>query len=345
MKRRVALILTVLAVLFTAPVYAQYDQDDRYGPDIVTSNQPARPAGTYIVKDGDTLWDLSYDVFGDGLYWPTLWSYNPQITNPHWIFPDDLLYLKPRLKPGVDRKVVYAKSRYTHKPKLVEVLARFTGFVSERSYKESGKIHFSREEKRMLGEFDEAYVKFTIPKKILPGEEFTIYRPIKKVIHPRTGRSLGWLIQHLGVARVLNIDKTKTYVKSLILQSHEEIVRGDLLTKRVWNNELVVPVENQVSLWSQVVDTFKLINQIGEYDYIIIDKGYKQKIRRGNRLIIRWRGDGHKKLATRTKKKMPWENMGEVMVIEPFENTALCIVTRAIKEVERGGLLELVRGY
>jgi hypothetical protein len=345
MKGVVAPVVMVLALSFAAPVYAQYDYDDRYEPSIVTSNQPARPEGTYIVREGDTLWDLSYDVFGDGLYWPTLWSYNPQITNPHWIFEGDLLYLKPRLKPGVDRKVVYAKSRYTHKPKLVEVLARFKGFISERAYRESGKIHYSREEKQLLGEYDEAYVKFSIPKRILPGEEYTIYRPIRKVIHPKTGKSLGWLIQHLGVSRVLNVERNKSFMKSLIIQSYEEIGRGDLLTKRVWNNELVVPVENKVNLWSVVVDFFQDVRESGQFDYVIIDKGYKQKVRRGNRFILRWRGDGYNDLTKATKKKMPWENMGEVMVIEPFENTALAIVTRSIKEVEKGDMLELVRGY
>jgi hypothetical protein len=78
---------------------------------------------------------------------------------------------------------------------------------------------------------------------------------------------------------------------------------------------------------------------------VIIDKGYKQKVRRGNRFILRWRGDGYNDLAKATIKKMPWENMGEIMVIEPFENTSLAIVTRSIKEVEKGDLLELVRGF
>ena len=82
---------------------AQYEQDERYGPTIITSDEPERPAGTYIVQENDTLWDLSDQVFGDALFWPTLWSYNPQITNPHWIYPGDLIYLFAR---GADARQV-----------------------------------------------------------------------------------------------------------------------------------------------------------------------------------------------------------------------------------------------
>jgi len=344
MNRFACWLTAILVCAYVAPAAAQLD-DDRYGPSIIASDEPQRPAGTYIVQDGDTLWDLSEQVFGDAFFWPTLWSYNPQVTNPHWIYPGDLIYLKRRQETAAANRVVFARSRYTSAPKLIDVLARFKGFVNERRYKESGRIEFSREEKTMLGEHDETYVRFTIPKRILPGEEFTIYRPLREIRHPVTKKRLGWLTKHLGIARVLNVDRKKTYVKALILQSYEEINRGDLLTKRVWDQELVVPVENKVSAWARVVDSFKGINQMGEFDYTIVDKGFKQKIRRGNRFVIRRRGDGVSKLKKHTLAKMPWENYGEVMVVEPFENTSLAIVTRSIQEINSGDVLELIRGY
>ena len=38
---------------------------------------------TYEVVLGDTLWGLSLVFFGDGNYWPKIWSYNQTLTNPH----------------------------------------------------------------------------------------------------------------------------------------------------------------------------------------------------------------------------------------------------------------------
>ncbi len=339
------LLLALATVLIPGTASAQLDDDNRYKPDIEVDPATTKPPGTYVVIEGDTLWDLSEGAFGDGAFWPTLWSYNPQVTNPHWIYPGDLLYLRPRASSRTESKVVYARSRFSERPRLEQVLARFKGFITERQYKSSGKIRGSREEKSLLGELDEAYVNFTIPKRILPGEEYTIYRPEREVKHPKTGKRVGWLIKHLGTARVLSVDRTRPLVKTLILDSFEEIQRGDLITKRVWRNELVVPVENRVKLWTRVYESFHGTSQLGEHDYVIIGKGYKQKIRRGNRLILRWRGDGYTPVKAADEKKYPWENQGEVMVIEPFENTSLAIVLRSFKEVQRGDLLEMVRGY
>ena len=41
----------------------------------------------YTVKKGDTLWDLSQRFIDDPYYWPNVWAHNPDITNPHLIFP------------------------------------------------------------------------------------------------------------------------------------------------------------------------------------------------------------------------------------------------------------------
>ena len=47
----------------------------------------------YIVKQGDTLWDLSEEFFQDPFAWPDLWEKNRHIEDPHWIYPGDSIYL------------------------------------------------------------------------------------------------------------------------------------------------------------------------------------------------------------------------------------------------------------
>jgi nucleoid-associated protein YgaU len=53
---------------------------------------------THTVRRGDTLWGLCDFYFQNPYQWPRLWSYNPQIKNPHWIYPGDAV----RLKEGGD---------------------------------------------------------------------------------------------------------------------------------------------------------------------------------------------------------------------------------------------------
>ena len=41
----------------------------------------------YSVEEGDTLYDVCSQLIGDGNFWPKLWSINPDVKNPHFIYP------------------------------------------------------------------------------------------------------------------------------------------------------------------------------------------------------------------------------------------------------------------
>jgi hypothetical protein len=60
---------------------------------------------TYIVQKGDTLWDIAGKFLSKPWLWPEIWQANPQVENPHLIYPGDQLNLvwidgKPRLTVG-----------------------------------------------------------------------------------------------------------------------------------------------------------------------------------------------------------------------------------------------------
>lgn len=48
----------------------------------------------YLVKSGDTLWDIAGLYLQHPWLWPRLWKLNPQVSNPHLIYPGDELHLQ-----------------------------------------------------------------------------------------------------------------------------------------------------------------------------------------------------------------------------------------------------------
>src|SRR2546425_6438362 len=64
----------------------------------VSANQdPANPENFEIrvVKQGDTLSAIAGEVLKDPRLWPQLWEQNEHIINPHWIYPNDKILIRP----------------------------------------------------------------------------------------------------------------------------------------------------------------------------------------------------------------------------------------------------------
>jgi nucleoid-associated protein YgaU len=68
------------------------------------------PPDTYTVRPGDTLWDLSGRFLNNPWYWPKVWSFNPDITNPHWIEPGNVLKFYPSQDEAPTRVETVASS-------------------------------------------------------------------------------------------------------------------------------------------------------------------------------------------------------------------------------------------
>ncbi len=54
-----------------------------------------KDALVYIVKQGDTLWNISLRFNANPFIWPKLWEQNKYITNPHLIYPGEPIALLP----------------------------------------------------------------------------------------------------------------------------------------------------------------------------------------------------------------------------------------------------------
>ncbi len=357
-------------VSLSTPVEAQQENAEQGFDESLYSEQPSFERPDYhVIEEGDTLFDLSGRYMGDQQAWPRLWSFNPHITNPHWIYPGDVLYLtesadeedaeKDESETSTDISAI--RTGRDAKPGLSLSTG---GFITDDEPKFVGRIVASPKEARLLGQYDSVWLGFgddaysgkvrdpikgRNPKKEIrdPGEikrqdRFAIVRDKGEVKNP-DGDKIGRKYLVLGSLVV-----TKTSDENLetgyIDRSWREISRGDLLIPYEKQLSVVQHVKADRDLVAKIIGSLLGHFDFGESHYVFINKGASDGLRTGNRLYVYQRGPG---LDTQWRKKpddLPWRRVGRVRVVEAKEDYATAVITNSKREISIGDRLEMYKG-
>jgi hypothetical protein len=336
------------------------------------------PPDTYTVRPGDTLWDLSGRFLNNPWYWPKIWSYNPEIANPHWIYPGNVLKFyasaeeaPTRVEPvaaaeepeptvreledfskadlsspaTVDESDAVAVSG-PYKIAYVPPNTRYAWhdtFVTPRELAESGAISAAFEEKIMLASQDRAYAKFQNQADVQPGETYVVYKTERPIHHPVTNELWGYQSVVLGSAKVVAVeDKAATLV---IQQSYDAIERGALLGPWTEKSYRAVPRKpNRQALDGRIIATRnEVITLVGEHHIVFVDRGASDGVEEGNVFTVVRSGDPY----DRDPYEAPWdaslpkEDMGNLLVIDVKERASSALVTRSLKELIVGDRVEM----
>ncbi|MGL4477704.1 MAG: LysM peptidoglycan-binding domain-containing protein, partial [Aeromonas veronii] len=195
---------------------------------------------SYVVQKGDTLWDISGKYLSEPWLWPRLWNINPQIANPHWIYPGDVLHLswvngEPRLGKAMQggKQVIRLgpKTRYENKANPIPTLPISeigpflqTDHILADSQQQKTLPYLLGSDQKHIGmlEGDTLYVQGSLT----PGQVYGIYHPGVVYKDRETGELLGQEAIFAGVVRaVARLDGDRTEV--MLTHNQREVLQGD----------------------------------------------------------------------------------------------------------------------
>ncbi|MFH2010365.1 MAG: LysM peptidoglycan-binding domain-containing protein [bacterium] len=302
----------------------------------------------HTVRRGDTLWGLCGSYFRNPWHWPKVWSYNPTITNPHWIYPGN----RVRLRKGKERAVTRAQPplmAYGKQPQPPSTIyLRQRGFLEEDELKYTAKIIGSREEKIMLATFDQVYVKYTAKKPLKVGERYHVYKIIKTVVHPHNKRKIGKMVEVFGTLEIKTLGKAKV-ARGVILRAVNPMERGYLVGKLKRVFRAVKPVKNtRTRVAGTVLAVLGENHLIGTKQLVFIDRGKKFKVKVGYTFYVTRRGDSYRAISQfeqkprRSERKWPRQLIAQIVVVDVGWNHSVGFVAKALQEVRLGDRVELL---
>lgn len=317
----------------------------------------------YIIQRGDTLWDVTGRFYGDPFLWPRLWSYNPDITNPHWIYPEGQLRLispagAPPAPAGVRLTPAGRQRVRIGRPSEGGVLLREEGFLDRDALRETGEIVGSPEDHMMLMTYDEVYVQFDAAQdsRVRPGQEWTVYTEATESDAP--AEEAGTLVRVYGVVRIDSYDRQRHMARATITEALEPIERGHRIAAMARRFDDVAVRQNDRDVRAHIVATLRPRTIVGDQQVVFLDVGTAQGVQTGNRFFVVRQGDawrdamdgsalepGRSVEQRREPGVYPDEVLAEVRVVSVRRNTCTAFVTASTQELNIGDRAEMRRGY
>jgi LysM repeat protein len=310
---------------------------------------------SYVVKRGDTLWGIAKLFLRDPWYWPEIWQVNPQVQNPHLIYPGDTLRLvyvdgRPRLllQPGLERgNGARVAPRVRSQPLEAAVTTipyeTVAAFMSKPSVLEKEQIKAApyvlstRDSHVVMSEGNTVYARgFKSPAEV--GTHYNLVRVGEPLRDPDDNRVLGYNGVFTGAGHVTRTGDPATLIMT---ESTRETYPGD----KLFPGDVEVPLDfipspprNNVN--GRIMAVSDGVTVIGQYEVVVINRGVRDGLVPGNVLAVfsasdpalddSKKGFVHPTPRLFAKKvNLPDERTGTFMVFKTFERMSFGLIMEA----------------
>ncbi len=294
---------------------------------------------TYTVVRGDTLWDISGRFLQLPWLWPELWRVNPQIENPHLIYPGDrinLVYVEGRPALMLERGEFAGAYRLSPEARATPLdtaipaisLDAIQSFlvqnrvVAPEVLAAAPYVLQGESERIVLGAGDRLYVRGSVPET----STYSFVRRGPLYVDPDTNEVLGQEATYIGLGRVLA--RNGEIATMLVNSSREEVQVGDRVIpteqRRLESTFFPSAPANQIN--GRIISVFGGVSQIGQFDVVVMNRGAREGLEVGNVLAIYKRGALARDRIANDVVRLPSERAGVLMVFRVFEKLSYGLV-------------------
>src|SRR5210317_1918440 len=328
---------------YNEPAQSSYSEPAAYEPKLELINEPVPLAeghpDEYVVQVGDTLWDIAETFLKDPWYWPEIWYINPDIENPHLIYPGDVLGLvyidgQPRITNV--RASTYRMSPQARVTPLTESISSIpyedvaaflsSGVVLEKNQADSlPYLLQTRGDHLIASAGNEIYVRGVT--EVAPGARFSVVHVGDPLYDPDDNRLIGYQGIAVGDGRLRRGGDPATFA---LTDTKMEAKPGDRLLPEAVDVPLnFFPRSPSSAIDGRIISVVGGVTQIGQYQVIVINRGSNNGLSVGDVLTVFQAGDVVRDRFRGGAVRLPEEEAGTIMVFKTYDRISYGLVMEA----------------
>jgi len=316
----------------------------------------------YTVKKGDTLWGIATMYLKDPWLWPEVWVINPQVPNPHLIYPGDTLALaygangRPevflekagllRLDPRLRSEPLANAIPTIPYGAIAAFLSRPT-VMSEDEIRHAPYVLAFRDMHQVAGSGIEVYVKNL---SATPNARYSVMHIAVPLVDPDDGKLLGY--EGIYTATAL-VERPGEPAKALLTDPARETLAGDRLLSQ--DNEMPLnftPHPPSGDIRGRIIDVVGGTDLVGQFEVVVINRGKRHGMEPGTVLAIDQQGDSVRDLYRGGRSivntangfnssfaptvKLPDERAGTLLVFKTYDRLSFGLIVGASDTIHVG---------
>ena len=297
----------------------------------------------YVVQVGDTLWDIAATFLKDPWYWPEIWYVNPDIENPHLIYPGDVLGLvyidgQPRITNV--RASTYRLSPQARVTPLTESITSIpyedvAAFLSSGVILEKGQadslpyLLATRGDHLMASAGNDIYVRGITETR--PGARYNVVHVGDPLYDPDDNRLIGYQGITVGDGTLRRGGDPATVA---LTDTRQEATPGDRLLPEAIDIPLnFFPRSPSNAIEGLIISVVNGVTQIGQYQVVVLNRGTGNGLSVGDVLTVWQTGETVDDRFGGGSVRLPDEAAGTIMVFKTYDRISYGLVMEATQAI------------